>query len=394
MRRRWLPAELWVVLSGLSGLSAVACKGDGGTGGTPPQQREPAKEGDKAEPAKAREAAPAKKGHTAPSGTIGGKPFAPTVVMLLESSDGGKLGFFAATATELRDRQRCAEPVGSATTFALSKYEAIAAWQVDKPITSQLGDWSATGVDWNAKPKGTAKVTLAKKDPKTFTVAGTIEIAGDGWQLAGPFEGDYCPTKAVPRGDASAPAPLGGKPWALAPITAAALPATPIEAIVAGGPAKIVHVTLREVPYHDGTKRQRFIFYTAMPPQPCAERPDGSHGRTYSGDKLVGSDSAAFQIDNFSLDLTAVPTAGAALAGNYHHEHGEKRDQIADADLQVFEPDGYRSWRYAQYFSAALAVDGVTETAVRARVQLSLPDQGKSMLVGAFTAKRCPPQSY
>lgn len=376
----WIPVAV---------LALVACKQ--GDNGKPSQQREPANVGDKADPPKPREPEPAKQRHSAPSGTIAGKPFAPTIVTLLETSDGGKLGFYAATATELRDRQRCEEPVGSASTFEITKYEAIADWQVGTPIVSQLGDWSATGVDWNARPKGTAKVTLTKKDPKTFTVAGTIELAGDGWTLVGPFEGDYCPTKATKRGDQ--PEPLAGKPWTMAPITAAALPPSPIEAIVAGASAKIAHVTLREVPYHDGTKRQRFLFYTAMPPEPCAARPDGSHSRMYHEGKLMATDAASFQIDNFSLDLTAAPVAGAALTGNYHHEHGEKKDQIIDADLQVFEPDGYRSWRYAQYFSAALAVDSVTETEVRARVQLSLPDEGKSMLAGAFTAKRCPPQA-
>lgn len=375
---RWIP---------IAALALVACKQ--GDDARPPQQRDPANVTGQADRTKPGEPAPAKR-HAAPSGTIAGKPFAPTVAMLLESSDGGMLGFYAATERELRDRQRCQEPMGSASTFEITKYEAIAAWQVGKPIASQLGDWSATGVDWNAKPKGTATVTLSKKDPKAFTLAGTIELAGDGWKLVGPFEGDYCPTKSTKRGDE--PAPLAGRPWTMAPITAAALPSTPIEAIVAGAAAKIVHVTLREVPYHDGTKRQRFLFYTSMPPQPCAARPDGGHLRVYREGKLVSKEEASFRIDNFSLDLTSVPAAGAALAGNYHHEHGEKRDQIVDADLQVFEPDGYRAWRYAQYFSAALAVDGVTEAEVRARVQLSLPDEGKSMLVGAFTAKRCPPQ--
>jgi hypothetical protein len=359
-------------------IALVACKQEGGG----KQQQGGAARGS---------GGPATPRHVAPAGTIGGKPFAPTVVVLAETSDGGRLGLYAATAVELRDRQRCDEPIGSASTFEITKYEAIADWKIGAPVTSQLDGWSATGVDWNAKPKGAAKITLSKKDPKTFTVAGTIEMEGDGWKLVGPFEGDYCPTKSRPRGDK--PEPLAGAPWTMAPIPAAAAPPqAPIEAIVAGEPAKIAHVTLREVPYHDGTKRQRFIFYTAMPPEPCAARPDGSRSRLYSGDKLLATETAAFRIDNFSLDLTAAPVAGAALVGNYHHDHGEKKDQIVDADLQVFEPDGARAWRYAQYFSAALAVDGVTDTEVRARVQLSLPDQGKSALVGAFTAKRCPPE--
>jgi hypothetical protein len=369
-------------------LMLVACKQDDGSAKQQSGSRTRAEQSDPKPPATARTAQPR---HTAPSGTIAGKPFAPTVVLLLDNSDGGKLGFYAATDRELRDRQRCEEPMGSASTFELEKYEPIADWQVGKAITSEAGGWGATGVDWNAKPKATAKVTLSKRDPASFTVAGTIEIAGDGWNLTGPFQGEYCPTKAVKRADK--PAPLAGQPWTMAPVAATAPPKTPLEAIAAGTPAKIAHVTLREVPYHDGTKRQRFVFYTAMPPEPCMTRPEGGHLRVYSHDELVTADKPPLQIDSFSLDLTALPVAGAALTGNYHHQHGEKRDQIIDADLQVFEPDGFRGWRYSQYYSAALAVDGVTDTEVQARIVLSLPDDGKSMLAGSFTAKRCPAQT-
>lgn len=275
--------------------------------------------------------------------------------------------------------------MGSDSTFDITKYAAIEDWKVGTTLISELGNWGATGVDGNAKPKGSAKVTLTKKDPKTFKVAGTIEIAGDGWSLSGPFEGDYCPTKSVKR--------EATPPWTMAPVAAADLPTTPLEAIVAGVPTKIVHVTVREVPYYDHTTRQRFVFYTATPPEPCSARPEGGHSRSYSHGELIAEDKPAFQADSFSLDLTAVPTAGAALAGNNHSDHGEKRDQIIDADLQVFEPDGYRGWRYAQYYSAALAVDAVTDREVRARVQLSLPDEGKSLLLGSFTATRCPAQT-
>lgn len=328
---------------------------------------------------------PAPPRHVAPKGTIAGKPFAPNVVLLLEDSDGGKLGLVAATNEALRDRHPCEEPMGSASAFEITKSAPIADWKVGAPLTSELDAWSATGVAWNAHPKGSAKVTLTTKDAKALTVEGTIEITGDGWSLSGPFEGDYCPTKAVKRDDKL--------PWTMAPITVAAVPTTPLEAIVAGVPTKIVHVTLREVPYYDGTKRQRFVFYTAKPPEPCSARPDGGHARMYSHGALISEAKPEFQADSFALDLVAVPTAGAALTGNSHSDHGEKRDQIVDADLQVFEPDGYRSWRYSQYYSAALAVDAVTDAEVRAHVQLSLPDEGKSMLLGSFTATRCPPQT-
>jgi hypothetical protein len=328
--------------------------------------------------------------HTVPKGTIAGKPFAPTHVLLVETSDGGKLGFYAASEQAAHDRFRCEEPMGSDSAFELTKYHRTADWIVGQTLESDLDAWSATSVDGSTPPKGTARVTLSVKDPKSFKVAGKIEIKGDGWDFTGPFAGEYCPTKAVER---AKPEPLAGMEWTMAPVDPAKLPTTPLAAVVAGAPASIAHVTLRQVPYHDGSVRQRLIFYAGKPPDPCAPRPEGGHGRVYSFGKLVKVDKPAFQIDSFSIDLVAPPAAGATLAGNYHHEHGEKKDQIIDADLQVFEPDGYRSWQYSQYYSAAMAIDAVTDTEVKARVYLALPDQGKSMLAGAFTATRCPPQT-
>ena len=70
---------------------------------------------------------------------------------------------------------------------------------------------------------------------------------------------------------------------------------------------------------------------------------------------------------------------------------GEKKDQILDAALRVFGPDGWRAWMYSQYFSAALAWDQVDDKQASARVYLALPDSGKSLLAGSFTATRCPP---
>ncbi len=328
-------------------------------------------------------------GHTVPSGTIGGKPFKPTVVLLLDNSDGGKLAFLALDEEDARDRRRCEdEPMPE---FELTKYHKIEEWQVGKPVESELGDWGATGVDWNAKPKGTAKVTLSKKDPRTFELAGTIEIKGDGWDFSGPFTGEYCPTKSIERPEP--PPPMAGTEWTLAPVAVDKAPAAPLQAIIAGqAAAPITHVSVREVGYHDGTRRQRLVFWASQPPDPCSPPPSGGHGRIYSFGKLVKVEGPEFQIDYFTLDLKDPPAAGAALVGNYHHQHGEKKDQILDAALHVFEPDGWRGWMYSQYFSAALAWDKVDDKQASARVYLAVPDSGKSILAGSFTATRCPPE--
>ena len=92
------------------------------------------------------------KGYQAPSGTIAGKPFAPNVVILAETSDGGRLGFYAATEKELVERRHCEEP-GSGSVFEITRYEEIDKWQVGKEIASELRYWSATGVDFNPKSR-------------------------------------------------------------------------------------------------------------------------------------------------------------------------------------------------------------------------------------------------
>ncbi len=321
--------------------------------------------------------------HVAPRGTIGGTPVAPNIVLLLDNSDGGKLAFHTASDQELTDRPRCDEPLGSANTFELARYEAIEAWKVGTPITSDLDGWSASGVAWDASRKGTATVTLSKKDPKTFSVAGTIELVSDIGTFSGAFEGEYCPTKAVKRDDK--PPPLATRAWTMGPVPAVNdLPTTPAEAIVAGLPATIAAVTVREVTLLGGEKRQQFQFFTALPPDPCGVRPVAQHWH------LRDPEAKAFRSDQFLIDLPAIPAAGSRLSGRYYRDD-KKQDEILDAELQVNEPDRVRGWRYAQYYSAALAIDAVTDRDIRARVQLSLPDESKSMLVGSFTAMRCSP---
>ncbi len=326
--------------------------------------------------------------HKAPSGTIAGKPFAPTHVLLLESSDGAKLGFYAVSERGRQNRQRCDEPMGSDSELELATaYLPLADWQAGKTVELPLKDWSATGVEWNAEPPGSARVTLTVKDAKTFKIAGTIELAGGDWKLSGPFDGEYCPTKVFAR---DKPEPVNGMAWTLEPVDPGKLPATPAQAIIAGTPAKIAHVTARQVQRHDGP-RHELVFLAGAPAEPCAERPRGGRMDVYSQGKRVSREQAASRHDSFSIDLAAEPAAGAALTGNYHHQHGDNRTQITSADLQAFEPDGTRSWTYGQYFSAALAIDAVTDRELRGRVYLALPDQGKSTVVGAFTAIRCPP---
>jgi hypothetical protein len=344
-------------------------------GPTPSKERQTPRGGSRAAPP-----------HTAPKGTIGGKTFAPDTVLLLENSDGAKLVF--SQREPKRERWRCEEPLGD-TKLEVSLYRAIPDWVPSRAVEAELRDFGTSGFDSSESPAGTARIVLSKKDPGEFALAGSIELASsDGtWKLAGEFVGEYCPTKAVER---ETPAPLSGMPWGLGAVAADALPRDQLAAVIAGHPSPIAHVTVRDVE-RDGQRRTELVFFAESPPEPCAARPAGGGLTTYADDGSIASrDVAPFRIDSFRIELAGTLAAGDRLSGTYDGSDADARAQIADADLGVFEPDGYRRWKYWQYYSAARAVDQLTNQRRYARVYLALPDDGRSMLVGAFEAKRCP----
>lgn len=348
-------------------LALAACK-KGGAKDPPPAGS--------ASPEAATDAAPAAPALT---GTIAGTPFAPDVVMLLDSSDGGQLGFYQ-LAPDRRggDRARCVEPMPSQGSRAMTKYLPIAEWKVGVPLESEIDDWGVTGIALGDPHPGTVRVTLSAKDAASVRVAGTIEVkSADGkWQLAGPFVGEYCPTKVVPRGDDAA---LAGVRWTKDAVDPATLATTPVAAVIAGAPASIAHATWREVTRYDGgtaVRRQELLLFATAPADPCAERP-------------MTRDAA--KIDTIAVWSVAAPVAGAHAAGLLGSGDAKQTDQISEADVSVFEPDGARHWLYSQYFTAALAIEAVDDNQVTGLVFVALPDQGKTMATGAFTAVRCPP---
>jgi hypothetical protein len=239
-----------------------------------------------------------------------------------------------------------------------------------------IGNFSGTDIPFNNPVPGKAKIEITKRDAAAFRMEGTIDLVSeDGkWKLSGPFSGEYCPTKVVPR---ESPEPLLGRAWTLDAVDPAKLVAEPIQAIVAGTPAAIQLVTLRETKKHDGKPIHQVVFYTQPRKDPCAERPYGGGGAL-----------AQEPNDSFAIDLESAPTKGATFAARFTSD-AEKTGPVDGADLRVFEPDGYRSWIYSQYFSVALAFDELDDKTAKGRVFLAIPDNGKSMLVGAFTAIRC-----
>ncbi len=351
-------------------LALAACK-KGGAKDPPPAGSGSASP----EAAAATAAAPAA---AALAGTIAGTPFAPDVVMLLDSSDGGQLGFYQLAPDHRgRDRARCVEPMPSPGSRTMTKHLPIAEWQVGVPLESEIDDWGVTDIALGDPHPGTVRVTLSARDAASFRVAGTIELkSADGtWQLAGPFVGEYCPTKVVPRGDDAA---LAGVRWTRDAVDPATLATTPVAAVIAGAPASIAHATWREVTRYDGgaaVRRQELLLFAAAPADPCAERP-------------MTRDAAT--IDTIAVWSVAAPVVGARVAGLLDRD-ATRVEQISEADVSVFEPDGARHWLYSQYFSAALAIDAVDDKQVTGRVFVALPDRGKTMATGAFTAVRCPP---
>lgn len=324
--------------------------------------------------------------HVAPSGTLAGAPFAPTVAMMLRDSDGVQLGFYQLHKN--RERWLCEEPLGDTA----SKLEVRSAvdWVLGVAVETPLSQWS---VGDGSKPAtdGTVSVTVAKRDEKTFTMSGTLEVkSADGSSaFRGPFEGEYCPTKLVER---APPTSTGGVDWTDQPFAADRIPSTPITSALAGAPAAIHEVVIRTVRGRTGLEEE-LVFYRDKLADPCMPREDGGWLTSYGPSGAIASRKGAkVRADYFVVYLAKPPTKGDTPTGLV--SSAMKRDLAAgvrSASLHVFEPDGYRSFIYDQYFSATLSFDDVSDAHAAGRIYLALPDKGRSMLVGAFDARRCPP---
>jgi hypothetical protein len=325
------------------------------------------------------ELAPAPDGpapHVAPSGTVQGVAFAPDTVRLEETSDGTILEFVKLQA-DRKDRVLC-QGMDMSAERELQVYLAEEIVRTGKG-EMEIGTFSGTDIPFNNPVPGKATIEITKRDAATFRMEGTINLVSDDgkWKLSGPFSGEYCPTKVITRESAE---PLLGQPWTLDAIDPAKLVSEPIQAIVAGTPAAIELVTLREAKKYDGKLLHRLVFYTRKREDPCAERPYGG-----------GGEVAKEPNDSFAIDLEVAPSKGLTIAARSTGDT-EKTGPVDGADLRVFEPDGYRSWIYSQYFSVAVAFDDLDDKTAKGRVFLAIPDSGKSMLVGGFSAVRCPPE--
>lgn len=322
--------------------------------------------------------------HVAPTGKLVGAPFAPTVVMMLRDSDGLQLGFYQ--LQKKRERWRCEEPLGD--TASKLEVRSASDWVLGAPVETPLSDWSV-GDGSRPATDGTVTVTVTRRDAKAFTMSGTIEVKSpDGASaFSGPFEGEYCPTEVALRPN---PAPIGGADWTDQAFATDKLPSTPITSAFAGTPTPIADVVIRTVRGHRGPEEE-LVFYRDKLPDPCMPREDGGWLTSYTDTGAIASRKGAkTRADYFVVYLAKPPAKGDALVGVVSSAaKKEPSAGVLSASLHVFEPDGYRSWIYDQYFSAALAFDDVDATRARGRIYLALPDKGRSMLVGAFDAKRC-----
>ena len=348
--------------------------------GTAPSDEPPAP--GRTPPSSDRVAAP----HRAPAGTLAGKPFSPDVVLLVQHGGAMTLGLYQrADRDKKRERWRCEEPVGEAerqVTFA----RKVEDWKAGTKLSIEPDEWVVG--DGSAKSSANVTLSIARVDAALLSFEGAIELTStDGaYAVRGPIKGEYCPTKALPR---ESPPPLSGMPWTLDGVSPAKIPDVPLTAIIAGAPATPAHATIRE---RDrlGKRVTEIDLYRDAPREPCAERPRGGWLTSYGDDGRINSrEGPTFAIDSFALYLPGPPKAGDELAGLTRGDK-EETGAILGADLQVFEADGYRSWTYSQYFSAALSIEAADDKVVRGRVFLALPDEGKSQLVGRFEAKRCP----
>lgn len=321
---------------------------------------------------------------SAPEGLAAGEPFAPDLVMLLEDGRHGRFSFHV-QGKRAADRLLCQEPLGSASVAELTAIRDQDEWPVGAATELPLDRFSGSMIEYGAKPTGTARLTLREKNVATFELAGDVEIQSpDGrWKLAGPFRGEYCPSKIRIRETAE---PIHGLAWTMDAVEPGDLPASPVAAVLAGVPAEIAHVSLRET-QDDKGPRHELLFFTSKPPEDCAARPTGGRSAVYIKGKLAKRTGPGFVADSFTVRLVAPPRPDTRASGGH-----DRTEQIDSGMVHWFEPDETRTALYAQYFSAAIAIDALDEKTVRGRVYLATKDSGKSMLVGAFTGVRCPPE--
>jgi hypothetical protein len=188
---------------------------------------------------------------------------------------------------------------------------------------------------------------------------GRLILTGpDNTSVAGSFEATVCST---PQKKVAEPPTIHGLAWGT-DVGPAAIPSKPVTGVLLGSPATPLSVEV--VDWKDGRVEQHEVhFFTTKPAQDCA--PD-----QFTPGFKIGFPSSIVKGQTVNAESTLVTRQGSPFAAVLWQEPG---------NVLGMETTGWVSAR----------IDSASATEVRGRVVAWFKDASKSMIVGAFTAKRC-----
>lgn len=310
----------------------------------------------------------------APGGTLAGRPFTPTAVVLTDDLDGVH-------------RLHLLEGVGPTDCGAIlpsprARGLVLAACGPVCPDGRHFGSTPATpatgararyvGLPSTAPDGARLELTLDGLDTARRRARGRLSYrAGDGSAVEGEFVALTCVSKQRRR---AAPAPLHGLDWGRAPVAADALPDEPLAAVLAGHPFTPAAVRLVPRGYEPGWE---LVFYADAGARPCDPPETRLAGPT-------ATDGLVIRLAEDQLAPGTVVRSRSYLAG--------PRDRGTTVLLFWDEPELGAAAVHSENRNLTLAIDAVDRTAgtVRGRIYLAFEDGGRSFFVGAFTAALCP----
>jgi hypothetical protein len=316
-----------------------------------------------------------------PKGVVNGQPFEPAAVLLIQASSGEQTLHFYDQPSDAVCQAPFPGRVKTMLAFIAGREKPYA---VGGPYTQADGLQLYFSIGGASPPdQFEAAITFTEADAASNRLRGNIRYKGaDGTTLTGAFTGDYCPTKAKVRTEAP---PVHGLAWTMDAVAPDTLPAAPAQGALAGLPFSPAHVSV-----HGAGDQTKMYFFATTPKDACSTPASGRVVTRVAGVKIDEAPTGA-RIDTFEVRLKdpAVLATGGRLAARSGDATSRKR---AHAAIHFYEADGNRAIMYSQFFSLALAIDGVDEAAktIKGRIYAAVKDSGLSMVVGGFTATRCP----
>ncbi len=336
---------VWIV-------ALCACDGGGGKRKPRPDARVVVRID--ATPVDARDNLPAALGPL--QGELAGKPFTPAKGYLWVTAQGADLMFHAKAEGGPCEHQFAPDDDDLYLSVKFPARDAQAGGGAWSETKGAFAMWKKPTLD---PVDDTFELVLDTYDVAAGRVTGRLRVVGeDGTRVEGAFDAALCvsPQRTLPAGE------VNGISWRDDPPRPAELPSAPIAALHLGDAIVPAAIELVDASQSMSTQHELHVWRDA-PPAPCTL------------DFGVG----------FNLALGQDPLVERLTV-----------QQRLTLSHPPGKPFGIVTWREvigAQGMEGngevSLAIDEITDTEVRGRVVATFDDPAKSMVAGAFTARRC-----